>query len=376
MNLNKARIGLALSGGGIRAACYHLGVLQYFAEAGLFNQITSISSVSGGSLCVGAIFAANHNKWPAADKFIEVVRPKVRGLILNSDIQTSALRRIPFSFWFWNNKVGLIAKMLEKKWGIKGSLQDLPKQPYWEINSTIFETGNGFRCRRDFMGDYTIGYVQQPDLPISHMIAASASFPILIGPYILKTKGMNWTKDKMGDEGPIIVDSKYTLWDGGVYDNLGLEALYKIGRGLDEEIDFLVISNASASIAHKKRRVGLSLRNMARLLGIAMSQVDDLRTRDVMAYVMSEGKGIYLKIGSSAGKIAEDFKIPPEKAKPMIENCLSEKDITKARDYATTLKTPSPENFDLIFRHGYENAKCVYLCETYSRNKFSEHLFA
>jgi hypothetical protein len=44
------------------------------------------------------------------------------------------------------------------------------------------------------------------------------------------------------------VADAYTLWDGGVYDNLGLEALYKIGEGLDGEIDFLIVSNASASI--------------------------------------------------------------------------------------------------------------------------------
>jgi len=51
MKLNNRLIGLALSGGGIRAAVFHLGVLKYLAEAGLFERIVSISSVSVVSLC-------------------------------------------------------------------------------------------------------------------------------------------------------------------------------------------------------------------------------------------------------------------------------------------------------------------------------------
>jgi len=106
MNPNQARIGLALSGGGIRAAIFHLGMLQYLAEAKLFDKIISISSVSGASLCIGAIFAANDNKWPSSEEYIKTVQPKVRKLILENDIQTSALRRIPVSPKYWWNKVG------------------------------------------------------------------------------------------------------------------------------------------------------------------------------------------------------------------------------------------------------------------------------
>jgi len=361
MELSKARIGLSLSGGGIRATIFHLGVLQYLAEARFFDQIASISSVSGASLCIGAIFAANDNKWPSGDEFIHSVQPRVRKMILDNNIQKSTLRSLPISPGFWGNNVRLVAKMLEDKWGIHGTLQDLPRYPFWEINCTTFETGKSFRLRRDYMGDYKLGYVQNPNLPISHMIAASAGFPVLIGPYILETKGMRWTKDKWGKEGDVPVDARYALWDGGVYDNLGLEALYKIGRGLDDEINFLIVSNASASIRHQKRKRNLSLSNMMRLLNIALTQVDDLRSRDIRSSIMSKDKGMYIKIGNSAANIAESFAIPLEKSKSLTENFLSSKYTAKVRDYATTLNTPSPDNFELIFRHGYENAKCVHL---------------
>ena len=49
------KLGLALSGGGFRAAFFHLGVLARLAELGLLRQIEVISTVSGGSI-VGAAY--------------------------------------------------------------------------------------------------------------------------------------------------------------------------------------------------------------------------------------------------------------------------------------------------------------------------------
>lgn len=49
------RLGLALSGGGFRAAFYHIGVLARMAELGILKHIESISTVSGGSI-VGAAY--------------------------------------------------------------------------------------------------------------------------------------------------------------------------------------------------------------------------------------------------------------------------------------------------------------------------------
>ncbi|MCL2858046.1 MAG: patatin-like phospholipase family protein [Oscillospiraceae bacterium] len=362
MQLSKARIGLSLSGGGMRAAIFHLGALKYMAQAGLLERVVSISSVSGASLCIGAILAANGNKWPSGERFYRETLPAVRQIILGHDIQRAALLRLVFSSRFWlHSRVLLIAKALEDNWGIAGTMQDLPAHPYWEINCTTFETGGRFRIRRDYMGDQAIGFTQRPTLRASHMMAASAGFPILIGPYGLETAGMRWTKDKWGLAGEVEVAPRYALWDGGVYDNLGLEALYKIGRGLDNEIDFLIISNASAPIAYQERRRDISLHNTARLLDIAMHQVDALRSREVYASVISRGKGMYLKIGKSAGAIAGAFGLSPSQARMLSADCLSPEETALVRDYPTTLRTPSPTDFDLILRHGFESAKCVHL---------------
>src|SRR2546430_3118977 len=48
-----AGISVAISGGGHRAAVFGLGALIYLADAGKNREVTSISSVSGGSLTNG-----------------------------------------------------------------------------------------------------------------------------------------------------------------------------------------------------------------------------------------------------------------------------------------------------------------------------------
>jgi NTE family protein len=51
----RPELGLALSGGGFRAAFFHLGVLARLAETGLLRQVEVISTVSGGSI-IGALY--------------------------------------------------------------------------------------------------------------------------------------------------------------------------------------------------------------------------------------------------------------------------------------------------------------------------------
>ncbi|QGZ38099.1 patatin-like phospholipase [Pseudoduganella flava] len=51
----RGKVGLALSGGGMRAAFYHVGVLARLAELDLLRHVEVISCVSGGSI-VGALY--------------------------------------------------------------------------------------------------------------------------------------------------------------------------------------------------------------------------------------------------------------------------------------------------------------------------------
>jgi hypothetical protein len=63
------RIGLAISGGGIRSATFALGVLEALKERGILRQIAYLSTVSGGGY-IGAWLSANcarHPEWADAD---------------------------------------------------------------------------------------------------------------------------------------------------------------------------------------------------------------------------------------------------------------------------------------------------------------------
>src|SRR5690625_2560909 len=44
------KVGLALSGGGLRAAFFHLGMLAHLADNGVLRHVEVISAVSGGSI--------------------------------------------------------------------------------------------------------------------------------------------------------------------------------------------------------------------------------------------------------------------------------------------------------------------------------------
>ena len=65
------KIGLALSGGGLRAMIFHLGALTRLARQSLLEDITFISSVSGGSLLIALVHACSGNTWPGSDTFLQ-----------------------------------------------------------------------------------------------------------------------------------------------------------------------------------------------------------------------------------------------------------------------------------------------------------------
>ncbi|MHB1887443.1 MAG: patatin-like phospholipase family protein, partial [Acidimicrobiales bacterium] len=52
--MTKPRIGLALSGGGFRAACFGLGCLRALHDQDLLRHTTVISGISGGSFLAAA----------------------------------------------------------------------------------------------------------------------------------------------------------------------------------------------------------------------------------------------------------------------------------------------------------------------------------
>lgn len=55
MITQEGKLGLCLSGGGFRAALFHIGTLAVLAERGRLHQVEVLSTVSGGSI-IGAYY--------------------------------------------------------------------------------------------------------------------------------------------------------------------------------------------------------------------------------------------------------------------------------------------------------------------------------
>lgn len=371
MSDEQRKIGIALSGGGIRATIFHLGVLKWMAENNMLEEIARISSVSGASLCVGLIYSHSNNRWPTSAEYLNSVLPKIQEVILKKDIEKITLKRLIISPWWWNKKVNLLAKTLQKHWGISGKITDLEKSPVWYINCTTYETGKRFRFTQENMGDYQLGYVEKPDISVADAAASSAGFPILIGPYKMRTDRYSWTESYYPNTDSIPRDKYIHLWDGGVYDNLGMESVYKLDNGgsLAEGLNYVVVSNASAPGGYQKRKSGLSGRNLRRLLGIAMDQVGALRNRNVMDYIKRTQNGMYFNIGNTAQAIAEASGVPSGLKDKLIAQCMTSSDALKVRNYSTTLSKPSKPDFELILRHGYEVAECTGICYNMQKEK-------
>ena len=361
----KKRIGIALSGGGIRATIFHLGVLQWMAENNMLGDVAKISTVSGASLAIGLVYSHNSLKWPTDAEYLNDVLPSIRTVVLEKNIQARALARALLLPCNWARKITVLSKTMCKNWGLYGNISDLEKIPEWCVNCTTFENGKRFFFTQKIMGDYKTGFVNNPSISISDVAAASAGFPILIGPYKLKAGKYTWRPSKYASSDWHPPSEKYIhLWDGGVYDNLGMEPVYKLEDGghLGEGLDFVVISNAAGSIEYMRREIVLTGKSLKRLLDITMDQVFSLRSRNILNHFERTGKGVFLDIGNTAEYILAKSEKKELRGEDLIHQCMSSAEAEEVLRYPTTLWKPTKSDFDLILRHGYEVAMCTFTC--------------
>ena len=145
---------LALSGGGVRASVFHCGVLQRLVLDGQLESTAFVSSVSGGSLVTGLILCQNGHRWPNSDEFLDSVLPRIRECLTTATLQYSyAWRSIVFPWRLVRGRAHVLAKQLERQWGIRGTLQDVARAPRWIVNAACYETGRNWRFSQPRMGD-------------------------------------------------------------------------------------------------------------------------------------------------------------------------------------------------------------------------------
>lgn len=350
------KIALALSGGGSRAMAFHAGVLRYLAEMRMLEKVVEISSVSGGSLVTGLIFTKSGMRWPTSRQYIEEVFPKVRTTLTTTSIQASAVVRLlsPRYWRFFNSLPNLVARAMYMDWRVRGVLNDLPRSPVWSINCTTAENGRRFRFKEGRLGDYESGYAEAGEFPLASAMAVSAAFPVGIGPFRLYAERLTWWKKpywKAKTEEKIDPPSKLLhLYDGGVYDNLGLEPLFSASTGKPNKRHLVIVLDAGAPLW---RGFGLSSLNpfrLKRLMEVMMDQNRALRVRGFINYVIQSQEGGYLGI------------VRTQNLRNVIKNqnwkyeFLPEKLASQVDSFPTSLRRLAEEDFDLIARHGYETA--------------------
>ena len=285
------QIGNCLSGGGFRASFYGLGILRYIAEAGLLSRVATVSSISGGSIAAAAL--ADRWDLPATDghtvdAFLKHVDDPFRATVTTKNLRNIWLRRTLAQPWRDRGVVqgAVLADYLYRA----RRVTDLPAGPLTVITSTDLATGRAFRISREFIGSYDFGYVetlQQLELGIA--VASSAAFPIVFPPVHLPTQGLG-LKSKN-------VPPVFSLTDGGVYDNLGLEWFQGWGSGRLAgaiEPDYLIVADASECFRRTDRRIG-EIKALGRARSIQYRQTTGLRIRWLMNdFFAGRRRGIYV----------------------------------------------------------------------------------
>lgn len=351
------KIALALSGGGVRASVFHCGVLERLALDGLLERMTFVSTVSGGSLVAGLIVCRNSHRWPTSKQYLHSVLPEVAECLTTATLQWSyAWRSLALPWRLAQGRAHILAKQLEAQWGITGSLQRLPLEPRWVINATCYETGKNWRFSQPRMGDYLTYYVLDPDVPISDAIAASSAVPGLIGPLVIRSSRFRWNRYEGRELVPTSTRLKrYELWDGGVYDNLGVEPLFKSGGGFREGFDFLLVSDASASLSVDPRTVKRTINpghRILRLVKVATDQIRGLRSRAVVTqFRRDQNSGAYFRIGNTVEQIYSEAGLSAPEG-----DYLSADVVEQEATLPTTLRRLTLSEFARLRRHGFEVA--------------------
>jgi predicted acylesterase/phospholipase RssA len=281
-------VGLALSGGGARAIAFHLGCLRALNDRGILDQVSVISSVSGGSV-IGAMYAYSEESFDVFDA--RVVALLRRGLLrgmgqaarrpgwlartaatiatagvaakaadggrwlagraaripsLHSLLVLKRLRSLQPPFARHSSRTDLLeATLRDEVFGDRTMTSARRGGIDVVVNACELRSGSAFRFGSRESGCWRYGRVAANDtIEVAHAVAASAAYPALL-PALDRT--MTFIS-RTGAE----TRRRVLLTDGGIFDNLGTSCLEP---GRDGEIstnvfhpDYIVACDAGPGL--------------------------------------------------------------------------------------------------------------------------------
>ena len=335
------KLGLALSGGGFRAALFHIGVLARLAECDLLRHVAVISTVSGGSI-IGAFYYLKVKQLlegsradglqPSADAFRQLVReleveflPAMQrnlrilafadrldnARMLASDYSSSQRLAKLFDTCFFAPAEG-DGRTLLKDLPIRPRADADAATPVLLLNATALNTGHQFQMTGSFVGEPEVssvvgGTAAMPMLPrlamddttlsprqrkrlhqlsLGEAVAASCCVPGLFEPFSLE----DLYQDHQGE------DVTVRLVDGGIFDNQGLVALF------EEGCTHFICSDASESLQWQSQPTELIHQVAMRANDIMMDRI----RHETMAELPREQPDRYavFTLGDSDGSTA------------------------------------------------------------------------
>lgn len=311
----KKRIGLALSGGGFRAAAFHLGVMQKLKQLGLLDAIDLLTCVSGGSIA-GAHLARN---WGNPDALQNLDAYLATRSIAVGSVIGGLLD--PFA-----SRLDKLADSYDKHLFNGVKLQSLQGGPRIYLNSTNLATGNMFFFVAgggldSEMGEHELGVVKADGFSLARAVAASSAFPPVFPPLKLTAS-----------EYPPADNIDYvTLTDGGLYDNLGVNPALRTRN----QLDFVIVSDGGKPFANDATPTEDGAIVLKAGLDIMMEQIRGLEF-DRLEHRYRAGAGpkpLWFSIDSTEGQ-AQDG------------------DAAFASSISTNLKALSEAERKVLARHG------------------------
>ncbi|MEO5825122.1 MAG: patatin-like phospholipase family protein [Gemmatimonadales bacterium] len=255
---SRPSISIALSGGGHRASLFGLGALMYVVDAGRAKDVTSIASVSGGSLTNGVIAQSLDFQATDSSSFEnEVVRPLASRIANRGTVFSAAITRAyigvllaglvivlaPFvmlersvgdrlavsllliAIWGW--PFGLRSRICSLAFrttlfapgGRTTLLRNIKKRVTHVFCATELRTAQSLYFSGDFVYAHAMGVGIPDDIPLHEAVQASANFPGGFPPLRLPASRhqFNGTPDLTHPDESV---RELVLSDGGVYDNM------------------------------------------------------------------------------------------------------------------------------------------------------------
>jgi NTE family protein len=334
-------IALCLSGGGYRAALFHLGVLRRLDELGTLSRVNTVSAVSGGSILAGYL-AQELGEWPESGGpipgFATRVVPAFRELTRKNIRTLWALRRaLP---WNWVDTTVAVETLVSRyeKDVVRLKLTELPRRPRYIFCATDLSFGASWVSERKRVGAYQPGYVEPPpDWSVARAVAASSCFPPVFEPMPVGLEPERFADGLYSEEDRDELIAGLRLTDGGVYDNMALEPVWK------RHAVVLVSDGGATFDRHAVAPIWRPFKRLGRYLEVQGRQAGAVRRRWLVgSFLEDELSGVYLGIGSDVRRFDEQA--------PGYDRDLVDKVISKVR---TDLDYFSDAEAAVLQNHGY-----------------------